>query len=237
MIVRLLLAIIIIVALYLFLNWFRNQAPHQISQALKKTALFAIIGLMLFLAATGRLHWLFALLVSLLPFVKRLLPLLRYVPLLGLGYRRYQARRATKQGSTPGQNSQVQSRFIRMSLDHDSGRIDGVIIAGPFNDQRLSQLQLEQLLECWQQWQQQDQESARLLEAFLDQSFGPQWREQVNEALAILGLKHPVSREDILQAHRHLIARLHPDRGGSTYLASKINQARDLLLRPVPDTE
>jgi hypothetical protein len=207
---------------------------------------------MLFLAATGRLHWLFALLVSLLPVVKRLLPLLRYVPLLGLGYRRYQARRATKQGSTPGQNSQVQSRFIRMSLDHDSGRIDGVIIAGPFNDQRLSQLQLEQLLECWQQWQQQDQESARLLEAFLDQSFGPQWREQVNysnqpspdnasmstdEALAILGLKHPVSREDILQAHRHLIARLHPDRGGSTYLASKINQARDLLLRPVPDTE
>ena len=253
MIVRLLLAILIIVALYLFLHWFRNKAPHQISQVLKKTALYVSIGLVLFLAVTGRLHWLFALLVSLLPFVKRLIPLLRYVPLIGHGYQRYRAHRTATRGPTPGQSSRVQSRFIRMTLDHDSGRIDGIIIEGPLNNQRLSQLTLEQLLECWQRWQQQDQESARLLEAFLDQSVGPQWREQVNnsyqppprddavmspdEALAILGLEPPASREDIIQAHRQLISRLHPDRGGSTYLASRVNQARDLLLRQTPKPE
>jgi hypothetical protein len=138
-----------------------------------------------------------------------------------------------------------------MTLDHDSGRIDGTIISGPLTGQPLQQLTLQQLLECRQQWQQQDQESARLLESFLDQ-FQPQWRDQVDgdsqqqtppagntsmsidEAMAILGLDPPASRDDITRAHRHLIARLHPDRGGSTYLAARINQARDLLLSQPP---
>lgn len=50
------------------------------------------------------------------------------------------------------------------------------------------------------------------------------------EALEILGLQEGVTREDIIEMHRKLIQKLHPDRGGNTYLASKINQARDCLL-------
>ncbi len=51
------------------------------------------------------------------------------------------------------------------------------------------------------------------------------------EAREILGLQAGYSRQDVINAHRRLIQKLHPDRGGSDYLATKINQARDILLR------
>jgi hypothetical protein len=52
----------------------------------------------------------------------------------------------------------------------------------------------------------------------------------VSEAYAILNLEPGASREDITQAHKQLMQKMHPDRGGSSHLATKINQARDVLL-------
>ena len=50
------------------------------------------------------------------------------------------------------------------------------------------------------------------------------------DALAILGLEEPFTEEDVLAAHRRLITRVHPDKGGTVFLAQQLNTARDQLL-------
>lgn len=52
-------------------------------------------------------------------------------------------------------------------------------------------------------------------------------------ALEVLDLHEGASREEILNAYRELIKKVHPDRGGSSYLAAQVNRARDVLLSDV----
>ena len=180
-----------------------------------------------------------------------MLPLIRYVPLLRNLYRRYQARQTGAAGVATGQTSTVQSRFLTMTLNHDTGEMDGEVLEGQFKGFRLQQLNLEQLFSLLQDYQ-QDQDSLSLLMAYLDRNH-PEWREQAggdessfdnkqsnntasrkmseDEALEILGLEHGASKQEIKLAHRRLMQKLHPDHGGSTYLAAKINLAKDVLLK------
>jgi DnaJ-domain-containing protein 1 len=93
-----------------------------------------------------------------------------------------------------------------------------------------------------------DPEGVRLLEAYLDRRF-PHWREDAQgnghpgagplpqpgamteeEAYQILGLQPGASLDEIRQAHRTLMKKLHPDQGGTTYLATRVNQAKEILL-------
>ncbi len=105
-------------------------------------------------------------------------------------------------------------------------------------------LGLPALLELLDEARRDDPPSVPLLEAYLDRRF-PDWRTQQAEAapaagpaamdertaLEILGLAPGATEAEIKAAHRDLMARVHPDHGGSSYLAAQLNQARDYLLR------
>jgi len=121
------------------------------------------------------------------------------------------------------------------------------VLRGDFSKRRLSTLTLPDLLELCQLCQ-QDADSAQVLEAYIDRAF-PDWRERaqagyegaaaiageslMTEALAleILGLDEAADKEQVSKAHRSLMQKMHPDRGGSDYLAQKINAAKDFLMQ------
>jgi hypothetical protein len=144
-----------------------------------------------------------------------------------------------------GQRSRVSTSLIAMELEHDSGRMDGTILSGPLKDRLLSSLSDNELKEFYRLCMAANDQSRALFEAWLDRSKSG-WREGWNatgsqtvaasarmsrpEALAVLGLKEGATPDDIKAAHRRLMKEFHPDRGGSDYLAAKINQAKDVLL-------
>jgi DnaJ domain len=145
-----------------------------------------------------------------------------------------------------GQTSRVRSQFFEMTLDHDTGSLSGRVVAGPNAGHSLDEFELSQLLEMIPEL---DAESVPLLEGYLDRRF-PAWRQNAQgdaagrqrrpapggkmtdeEAYQILGLKPGAGRDEIGRAHRALMKKLHPDQGGSTYLAARVNEAKEVLLR------
>ena len=147
---------------------------------------------------------------------------------------------------TPGQTSKVRSTMIEMELDHDTGVMRGVFTAGQYAGTPLERLAPMELVAALPSL---DEESRALLEAYLDRR-DPAWREYVQEdtgtgrreppgkgpmseeeARQILGVEPGASAFEIRRAHRALMLKLHPDQGGSTYLAARVNEAKEVLLR------
>jgi DnaJ-domain-containing protein 1 len=137
-----------------------------------------------------------------------------------------------------------------MELDHDSGHMEGRCLTGRFAGRNLSSLNDEELLLLLDELRDSDAQGAVLIEAYLDRR-AQGWREKGaddaereqarkprggrvrmtrEEAHDVLGLKEVASEEEIRAAHRKLMMKLHPDQGGSTYLAARINEAKDVLL-------
>ncbi|AOY86811.1 molecular chaperone DnaJ [Marinobacter salinus] len=236
------LTLLVIVVSVVAWVWLRNQTPSQRKPAIIKLALIAGIGMVVVLAVTGRLHFLFVLLAFLYPLLRRVLPALLSGGVAGVG---------GGAKAKAGNQSHVSTDILEMSLDHDSGTMSGEILKGPMAGRILADLSEGEFLELLRYCREQDEDSARLLETYLDRRFGDSWRADdeacadgeesggsanaggpltENEALDILGLAPGASREEIIQAHRRMMQKVHPDHGGSNYLAARINEAKERLL-------
>lgn len=150
--------------------------------------------------------------------------------------------------------SRVQTPTLDMVLDLDSGAMTGTVVAGAHAGRSLDSFSREDMVGLLKWMQAADAEGVRLLEAYLDRIF-PGWRTadeahahtgaesgrrsraramSEEEAYQVLGLLPGAPREEIVRAHRTLMKQIHPDHGGATDLAARVNEARDVLIRRHP---
>ena len=234
MIAYFLLGVSLLAGLILLGFWFVRTEPKKVVSLMRWV--LAILGLII----VGYMIWggRHVLAILALPL---LLPMLR-------NWRAIRARMRAARGPSPGQASEVETRFLRMTLDHDSGEMTGRVTEGRFAGRALEELELDDLISLWAECRAEDAQSAAVLEAYLDRTQGEAWREAAaeggagprapagagamsqEEACNILGLEPGASRAAVREAHRRLMQKVHPDHGGSNYLAAKINQAKALLL-------
>lgn len=150
-----------------------------------------------------------------------------------------------------GQTSRVVTDTLDAELDHDTGVLHGTVRTGRFAGRALEAMTPAELADLWRECRFADPPSAQIIEAWLDRTH-LSWHDDMArqagsgepeppprtpsgamtraEAYEILGLAPGATPEQIRRAHRELMMKMHPDHGGSTFLAAKINQAKDMLL-------
>jgi len=218
-----------------------RMPPQQRAKFVKLAALWGGGGILLMLILTGKLHPLFAALGAAFPWIQRAI-------MMRSAYQMFNSWAGPAQSARPGESSDVRTKYLEMTLDHDSGSISGVVIKGERRGKTLDELTIKEIAELMSLYQARDKQSVSLLQAYLDKMRPDEWEDYAqthasqdeptsggesmthSEALEILGLEEGATREQIIQAHRVLMQRNHPDRGGSDWLAARINQAKDLLL-------
>lgn len=227
----LLLGIMVLLLVLWALKAFSKVDPHVAARVLKSAGGIVALAGAAFFATRGQL-------VVALPLGFAGLGMLGWLPagLAAFG------RRTQK---SPGQVSRVRSAFLEMELDHDTGAMRGRILAGRHEGVPLDALDVQTLIGLLAEI---DEESRALLATYLDRRDAT-WREHLQgdaatgqgaprggpmteqEAYQILGLEAGASAAEIGRAHRTLMKKLHPDQGGSTYLAARVNEAKDVLVR------
>ena len=157
--------------------------------------------------------------------------------------------------SSPNNASSVSSRYFAMRLEHETGAVSGKVRQGPYAGRELADLSAD---ECWALLNavSEDPDSRALFVSWLDANRAG-WRDHfasefgmdedgddsasqqtgtasvgsMAEAYEVLGLEPGASAAAIRAAHRALMKKVHPDAGGSAFLAARINQAKDVLLK------
>jgi hypothetical protein len=149
---------------------------------------------------------------------------------------------------TQADDSSVETRLLRMTLDHATGTMDGLVREGKMRGRKLSELGLDALFDLLAEARLEDPDSAPLLEAFLDRA-APDWRSHSGaasgeappasparggmtraEAARLLGVAEDADEGTIKAAHRRLMMKVHPDHGGTDELAARLNDAKRALL-------
>ncbi len=230
-----LLSVVAVAALAFLLRWFLRTSPAVMARRVRQVGGLAALG--------------FALLAMLRGGIQLAVPLAMLGLWLLSGTGGGGAFRPA--GNRDGQSSHVVTDHLEMRLDLETGQISGRVLKGLFEGRAIESLKPEELALLWQDCRVADPQSAQIIETYLDQmhpswredvkrgeerfSGGPDGRMDIEEAYEILGVEPGATREDIRRAHRELMLKLHPDRGGSTYLAAKINEAKDVLLEIVAE--
>jgi hypothetical protein len=224
--------LVILVLVLWLLHSFARSDPHKVAAALKIGGGTVSLAGAAFFLARGRIDAAIALGMA-------GLGLLGWLPFGPAGF-------GARTRKKTGQVSRVRTAFLEMELDHDTGDMRGRILAGRHEGVPLDALDPPTLIGFLGDI---DEESRALLATYLDRR-SPSWREHAEgdaaagrdgaprsgpmteqEAYQILGLQPGASAADIGRAHRSLMKKLHPDQGGSTYLAARINEAKETLLR------
>lgn len=237
-------ALVVFLLLVFALRAMAKVPPQQLSKYVKQGAGLAVLGLAGLMMMRGRID--FAMGIGAVG-----------LWLLGMGAAPGWTKMFKNAGSPSQGASRVRSAMIEMALDHETGAMDGEVLAGAMEGKKLSELTRPQCEELYRSCLADDPEGARLLEAYLDRRFtgwrpageeyadaggghaGGRSRSQgggtaamtEDEAYEVLGLQKGASRDDVARAHRSLMKKLHPDHGGSTRLAAKVNEAKEILLR------
>ena len=231
----LLAGIVVFALLYFLLQAVKKADPKALARLIRNGGGVLVLAVAVFIGFRGQL-------AVAIPLGMFGAGLLGWSPLTASGFRNWGG-----WGSrSSGQTSAVRSSFLDMTLDHDTGALRGRIIAGTHAGRDLDEFDLPQLAQLMTTF---DAESCALLESYLARRF-PAWRQHAqgnaagrergaasngkmsrDEAYQILGLQPGASPDEISRAHRALMKKLHPDQGGSTYLAARINEAKDTLLR------
>ena len=228
---KLVVLLAIIIGLWYWWTYQRRLPNNKRRPFLWKSAFWLVLGTAVYLVLSGRMHWLGAVIAAIIPVAKvlfiwgsRALPLLRM---------------AGRFKSTP---SQFRTQSLLVTINFANGQISGEILTGDFAGKQLSELSSDELQALMEQLKNTDRESYILLQAYLLRSGSSNYQSSdsyqpnnytelsENEAYEVLGLPTTASKDEVIKAHKRLMQRLHPDRGGSDYLAAKINAAKDKLI-------
>lgn len=246
---RLLFLIAIAVAGYLIYKLYFQQLLAQGKQGKIKIAMIVLGLIFLIAAVTGRANAAFGIIGAAMTQVMRLAPLLlKFAPNLA---QMFGGPAVGPGGHSSQSESKVRTKSLVMTLNHATGKMDGEITAGRLEGKRLSDLTTNELKRFYQDCEESDPEAIRILQAYIarersdwsdapkDQA-GPNQAKlgdelTVREAYDILGLEQGASKKQIGQAHKSLMMQFHPDKGGSNYLAAKVNEAKRVLLAHVTD--
>jgi hypothetical protein len=228
MILRLLLALVVVIAVIWGVQHIRRQ-PKERQRGLWIRFIFVAGAVTLaVLAVTGRLHWVGLALAAILPlFRTAFLMLVRFAPrLLPFVFARHKSSKAQA----------TSTEYIQVVMDNN-GEMGGLILKGSKAGKQLQQLSDQELLQIQQEFR-SCAASVQVVRAFITK-YRPHLHSgdkqqsgamSESEAKEVLNIKGDYDKAAVISAHRKLMQKFHPDRGGSDYLAAKINQAKDVLL-------
>lgn len=227
---RLILLVVAVFLLWYVWQYLKSRPARDRKRLLWKWGSLALLAIAVILVATGRIHWVGAAIAAMVPLLRTaMIWLPRVLPVATLLGRKFGP-------------STLRTQGLKVTFDFASGDADGEVFTGPHTGKRLSTLDDAQLKEQLAFFQESDRQSTLLMQAYLmkkgmggfsqsSQNTSPaDTNLSEDEAWQILGLEPGADKDEIIKAHKRLIQKLHPDRGGNQYLAAKINAARDRLV-------